>query len=498
MYCITCGRIFCERCKECKEHEILPIEKLIDRNNVKNLKNRIKIYAKAAPTLLEVKNGALEKLEKKVENLNEMIEAEENNIKKARKNESEDYELASEIISYIREMKEKAHTKVLQGACKKSIDMFDIEDEIQEEISSYMGELYLMENKIKKYKLKIREITLEKLWLTNLLFSEKQNVVNEKTSLSFALILEKDLFRDVGLELYKTNCSVTEFRSFSGSHEFCRSPEMNDNKLIDLGNGVKISPIVPLENTLKGGSDAIASISHEGIMAVYTGNGGCVVQFSDLSSSDQFSITVENESKVGFYDDKIVLLTTGQVLREVEYEKLMTQKNTSAFRNINSVSVICKADVSKLNATKILYYTSINYDVYKFDFSNMKNISYNFGRKATSIASSSGICNRYDGIFHEFQGNRWSYTSLGGNNSQIFCENTEIAIIIPSVSDPNNTGRMLKVLTNCCFYFQPGTTVGIDKYVVPAPFSIVRVYRDVFVMYDRNKSAWVAARIVVE
>ena len=266
-------------------------------------------------------------------------------------------------------------------------------------------------------------------------------------------------------------------------------------ELIDMGEGVRMSEPVKVERELLTGSNTCASLSHDGVLAVYADR---AIQFTDLSTDKQVKMSADNYSLVGFYDSNALLLTWGEALREATVEDVFEHPAIETFREVEGTSdVIPFTDVSLLQERRVLYYYNAYYKLFAFDVDARANTEIGIGKKVCDIASCTGVDCGAKAVFRDCCDD---CTYVWNNGNAVARVNEDqghsLAALFPSASNPGD-------IANAVFKYgeilvKNDNAINRSK---PAEFarhgSVVRVYRDIFLCYDHDTSSWALLRFAV-
>lgn len=307
------------------------------------------------------------------------------------------------------------------------------------------------------------------------------------------------------------NCRVDVFCACEGANSLFNVDEVMGQRLVSVGEGIRISEPVGVPRGLRcEGKYFYASISHNGVVAIYSatgdilfhyeykeGDGMNMVQFTDMNADRQVELEVESVSLVGFYDDRLILLTKDRPLREAGVEGVFEEPSLSEFERIGDVeSVSPFADVSLLNSTRALLYTSTGGDLFSYDVDARSNKGVPLKGDALPYTSLTGIgCGvgtMFEATEREIYILRTDGTAFGPLAKSYMFPNCAL----PSNSEPSDLGRMVLM-------YGSHLSIGEREVIVREPImfdgnqSVVRVYRDVFLVFDKGVRRWVLSRIIV-
>ena len=293
------------------------------------------------------------------------------------------------------------------------------------------------------------------------------------------------------------NCPVDRFCACDDADVLFDVWEVMGQRLVDVGEGIRVSEPVTVERGLRCEKGIFyASLSHRGVLAIYSYSGKSIIQFTDLHTDRQVELDVENTSLVGFYDDNMILLTWYKPLREATVEDVFRECDISQFRKIGKVDGVCPfTDVSLLNETRVLYYPTTDYRLFSYNVDTGVNAEVDVGKKVWFCASLTGIdC----GTKVVFQGGNITYALNTDNTISEVGErqNSLLTTVFPSSTDPTD-------LRKAAFKYYGHLVFGGKKVEFWGPFklewfySVVRVYKDIFLLYNWNTRSWVLSRIIV-
>ena len=267
-------------------------------------------------------------------------------------------------------------------------------------------------------------------------------------------------------------------------------------EVVDVGHGVRMSEPLKVDKGLMGGTCIFASLSHQGVFAIHIS--GDMLQFTDLNANRHVKMEVEKDTLVGYYDNMVLLLTWGMPLRETTVESVFDKPSVETFKKIEGTSDVDPiTDVSLLNDRRELYYTTTNHKLFSFNVDTRTTTEINLGRNISHIISLSGIDCEMKIIFKDFDDKCTHTLSMDDTMTRIDNKRDYWPwTVFPSASDPKNIsdavfmyGRNLR---------RRERKIHITNLVeLGGYYSLIRVYRDIFLAYDENTESWCLIRLVV-
>lgn len=294
------------------------------------------------------------------------------------------------------------------------------------------------------------------------------------------------------------NCSVNDYCGCERADELFNVETIMKLKLSDICEGIKISDPIKPNWKLRRGEVSFASLSPHGILAICSDDEGYGIEFTNLNINKQVIIEVEDNTNIGFYDDNVILLTWQRPLRECKINKLFNEPSISAFTHIGTVEYICpEADTSIINSTRVLYYTSALFLPFAFNVDTRINEELYAGRNVYWLASFTGINCGVKFIFQSNDNNTYTYKqdcSVSHIRSKMI--DAPLTAILPCATDSLNVEKA--VHKHGC-YLVTGDKVTLPRKPITLGdgYSIIRVYRDVFLVYDLNIFDWILCRIII-
>ena len=295
------------------------------------------------------------------------------------------------------------------------------------------------------------------------------------------------------------DCSVEEYCAFPDADRVLEVDRVYEKKLVDIGEGVLISEPVVVEGLEVEGKWFYASLSHQGILAIYSYDGKDIVQFTNLRNGEQVEMEVEDWSNVAFYDDKVILLTDCKPLREARVEEVFDEHNISVFKRIGDVdSVEPSADSSLLNSRRILCYRSTECIPYEYNVDAEENKMIDTEQEIWVFSSMMGIDCGVKGVFQDVN-DYFTYT-LGWDNKVTplheVREEWGLASLFVTPASPKDLSK--SVLRYSDYLIKGGNKIDPRRPIYFDPDqSVIRIYRDIFLLYDMNTKKWVLCRILV-
>ena len=151
---------------------------------------------------------------------------------------------------------------------------------------------------------------------------------------------------------------------------------------------------------------------------------------------------------------------------------------------------------SLFHSKRVLYYTSTQWIPYEYNVDTRENNRIQIGQKVRRFSSLMGIDCRVRIVFQD--DNKYTYI-LNWNNEVIpLYENKEEDLTSLFVSTTHLRDLLKCVLKYDSYFVKEEKQI---KFTQPVKldwcYSIVRVYKDVFMLYDMNMRKWVLSRIII-
>lgn len=294
------------------------------------------------------------------------------------------------------------------------------------------------------------------------------------------------------------DCPVDKFCACDDADVLFDIDGVMRKKLIDVGQGVKLSEFLKVEKELLTGQDIYASLSHQGILAIcVSSDQRSTIQFTDLNNNIQVKMSIEGDTLAAYYDNMILILTYRKPLREATVESVFNNPTVDTFDAIEGTLDVCAAtDVSLLHVRRVLHYTSndlllsFNIDTRVYDDG--------IGRPGLcALASLTGIDSGFEYMYDSdtfTKSIRCMTCSEAEKDNDYYYHDMDA--IFPSNSDPEDIDRAI-------FRFGRDLVQNREKidirHLIQLDWdrSIVRIYRDIFLAYDRKTESWVLLRVFV-
>lgn len=312
-----------------------------------------------------------------------------------------------------------------------------------------------------------------------------------KEYIALFVIGRKSFFK----EKARTNCSIYNYMGCDGADVLFDLEGVMEKEIVDMGDGVEISQPLKVERGLMSGDYIYASLSHQGVFAIYIN--GDIVQFTDFNNNRQVRMSVEDTTHVGFYDDKMLLLTLGKPLREATVESVFDNPTIKTFnRTGKRKRVTPYTDVSLLQARRVLYYSTTNYKLFTFNVDTKVNTKINVKEKVSFIASFTGIDCGAKAVFCSLDTSAYILNMDDSVTTMDEKPYSLLTVMFPSNSNPYNINdagfKCFDIIEKNRKMLNTRNLIRFDGHC-----SVVRIYRDIFLSYDKNTNSWVLINISI-
>lgn len=499
-YCNDCKKFFCKKCIEDHiGHTMVKLENFCEKKK-KIILDSVSVLE--LPNQLEERRNettkAKEKLDKDHNNLTKEITLKENMV---RDNKEDNYEQElrrlEAAITYLVELEEQALTTSLKVACEMAMNTFDIKENIKAEYE--IVEISLADEKKRAEEMdKELKKSKEEIEILNYLRGKdgKYEFDDEKWT-KFILLNEKISMFETK---YCINTTVDKFRAFFSVEDVFDIEKVMERELIDVGQEVKMSEPLKVEKSLMTGDYIRTSLSHNGVLAicVYSGR-SYTIQFTDLENGKQVKMEVENTTLVGFYDSMALLLTQEKRLREATVESVFKNPSIEIFKIIEGThNAYPGTDVSLLQKTRVLYYNTRNDRLFFFNVDTRKDERIFVFQKIWTMGSLTGIDCGIKALFKSENTYNYNTYALNMDDSEtkvVKKQYNEFTTVFPSTTNSKN-------IKDAVFKYDSNLVKGkkkIDtsKLIKFGGYSVVRIYKDIFLAYDYSSKSWVLIRILV-
>ena len=275
-----------------------------------------------------------------------------------------------------------------------------------------------------------------------------------------------------------------------------------------------MSEPVKVEKRLLSGWEVHVSLSHQGILAICAcSDRYYFVQLTNLNDNRQVEMAVQHRTSVGFYDGMILFLDTCMPLREATVNEIFENPTINILKIIEGTTdVNSDADVSSLNVKRELCYHAWD-TLFSFNVDTRMNTRIGVVENIRSIASFTGIACGLKAVFYaceEEKNNIYeeeeeeeyycyhycTYTLNMDNTITKLSERQDygLTILFPLASNPENINN---AIFKYCDLMKYGNKIDISHLIRFGNYSVIRVYRDIFLVYEWNIESWVLVRIVV-
>ena len=393
---------------------------------------------------------------------------------------------------FLVEMGEKVSTVVFREACEEALKLFDLEGRVREELKSQMIDVEESKKRIDKLERRMEELDEDIKILDYLVGNNKEWMFNEEKWTTFLLLNEKILLFTPAK--YCINTTVRKFTAFPFVDRAFNIERVMRKKLVNVGERVRISKPVKVERELVTGYNIYASLSHQGVLAIYDGRN--IVQFANVNNYRQAKINVESTSITGFYDNNMLLLTYGKPLREAIVEKVFGNPNIEMFKEIEGTGDVRPyTDVSLLQERRVLYYPTTNGKLFAFNVDTRTNTEINVGRNVWNIASLTGIDSGVKAVFRS--DDNCAYTlNMDDTVTQVAKRQSgSLTTLLFSTSNPKSFKDAVFVYGD--YLVKDEKEMGTSRLITFHGDSMVRVYRDIFLTCVKETRSWVLVRVVV-
>lgn len=274
-----------------------------------------------------------------------------------------------------------------------------------------------------------------------------------------------------------------------------------EQELVEVGEGIKISRPVEVRKELKSiGKWFYISLSYKGILSIHSttrdtddyeytpGDGINILQLTNLNNNNQVKIEAESESIVAFYDKRMILLTFNKPLREAEVKDV--------FRKIGKLDVFPYSDTGLVLVRRILYCTTIDRTPYKYNVDTKENTKFDIGHKIWSFGSLFGIDIDVQCVFQDDY-DECTYVVRDDDNVEEIRGRERYNFTSIFASSSNSSDIEMGVLQYWSDLIKDDKKIEFSSPVKFYEDSIIRIYRDIFLLYDGNTKHWVLSRIII-
>ena len=458
-----------------------------------------------APSLLSISSvvsNSLKKVTKEYHDAKELCDSEKETLEMWKELKSGDPKLlddelsmVEDVIIYLMKIGEKAKTFCLKNACENAQGLFNIATNIKQEFHNLKETIRNTHEKLVKLKEKRDKIYITGLYLENVKSAIERKTYDFGEKMSLLMLMEKNVINlGNGADL-----SVGSFKAFDGVEDVFDINSVMERRLVKVGPKVKMSEPITVDIEIeKQGGFIRASLSHNGVLAVYSLRGRKkALELVDLVHQKRADVEVEKTTLAGFYDDKILLLTFSYPLREALLSDVFEKQNISVFDDVGKVGVNTEADVTLLNLKRKLYYTNRSDVPYMFDVDKRTESVVKIEVERVSFASLMGIDVNINAIFQDLDDKNIFLLNKDMEISPLRkTEQKELGSVFVSESKPRDSEKFVLKFKKC-FSSSWGTKIVEKPVKFNDNYSIIRVYKDVFLLYDSGTREWVLSRIII-
>lgn len=207
---------------------------------------------------------------------------------------------------------------------------------------------------------------------------------------------------------------------------------------------------------------------------------------------------IDGASLPCFYDDKILILTNNKPLKESTIKNIFDRPTIKTFKDIAGTEKVCPfADATLLHKKRVLHYRTTDRRLFEFNVDIRKNTKIDIEMRVVSIASVDGLDCGVKFVFKSYDDNCTyalnkddTVTKLNDNKGG------NLTTIFPSTSNPKSIKNV--VFKNGSVLVKHGKGIDTSKLIkFDANYSVIRVYSDIFLVYNKSIEAWCIIRIVV-
>ena len=291
------------------------------------------------------------------------------------------------------------------------------------------------------------------------------------------------------------NCSVNKYCACEGADLLFDVDRVLRQNFVDVGETTKVSEPIKVDKNLATGYNILASLSHNGILAICVNQN--TIQFTNLNSNEQVEMKVENVSIAAFYDNIVLLLTDQKRLRQVTMESVFENPTIKIFKTIEETEAASPfTDVASLQERRVLYYRTIDNRLFSFNVDTRENIEIENEKKIWTVGSLTGIDCGVEAIFQDCN-DRCTYVLDVNNKITKVNEEQDIWLttVFPSISNPKDIRNgLFKYVSSL---MKRGSWIDTNSLIVfDGNYSVVRIYKNIFLVYDNNIKSWVLINVI--
>lgn len=408
---------------------------------------------------------------------------------------------SKELMELIKKLKDRSKSSISK-TLKRSIKAIT---KIKINSKLFSSEISNLKNSMKNIEVELKECSQKYSWYYQrvLVMRKVLGIENPATPFELFSVQMLNHFKIYLKEPYHINTDIDLFRAFSGVNLLDDVQRVYEKELFTISQGVQISAPVRFKALKSKSTRVFASLSHNGIFASNPVNSGSMfLEFVNLLSEEKVSFPIKTWAMVGFYDEKAIILMEGEYLHEGFVSSIFEKHSLTYFKNIRHTPKVSEyADVSLLHSTRILIYATYrDCGTRIFNVDTRKLLDVNTDREAFEYASMTGIRTGVRGVLKECGNSHNTCTLNNDGSTTCLLEHNQnyLCVVLPSHSNPNNLEKALKLYSDGYFFLE-----GTKPYKFDGPISfkcnvsIVRLYSDVFLIFDKAEEEWNLVRIIV-
>ena len=150
---------------------------------------------------------------------------------------------------------------------------------------------------------------------------------------------------------------------------------------------------------------------------------------------------------------------------------------------------------------RILYYNTTDHRLFAFNVDTRTNTENNVGGKFWGIASLTGIDCGVKAVFYCYDGCTYTLNMDDTVTKVGEGQNGSLKALFPSISNPKSVKDGVFMYYDYhgdrSYLVKDGKKIDVSPLIKSTDDSTIRVYKDIFLTYDKNTESWVLVRILV-